>query len=35
MNQIYMDRQGVLWIASQTAGPYRWNGKGFEKFRLR
>jgi ligand-binding sensor domain-containing protein len=33
MSQIFIDRDGGLWICTQTAGPYKFNGKSFEKFK--
>ncbi len=31
---IYKDRQSVLWLGTQEAGVYKFNGKTFEKFKL-
>ena len=30
---ISKDNQGVLWLGTHTAGPYKFNGKSFEKFK--
>jgi len=30
---ISKDHQGVLWLGTHTAGPYRFNGQSFEKFK--
>jgi ligand-binding sensor domain-containing protein len=31
---IYKDKQGTLWVATDNAGVYKFNGKGFEKLSL-
>lgn len=30
---IFKDNGGAMWLGTPTAGPYRFNGEGFEKFR--